>query len=376
MEAVGIDVLNKYFSELTDPRMESKIDHKLLDIIVLSICAVISGSENWKAIEAYGKSKEEWLKKYLELPNGIPSSYTIRRVFMALSVEEFEACFLKMIRAAFPLETGQVINIDGKSCRGSRDRANGKSAIHMVSAWASESGISLGQVKTSEKSNEITAIPELLDIIDVEGCTVTIDAMGCQRDIAKKIIDKGGDYVLSLKANQGTLHGDVELFFKDCLENKFRDTPFDFHKTVDAEHGRFEERSYWLINDINWLEGRSKWSELKSIGMVIAEREVDGKKTREARYYISSLTDSAAEFAKAVRGHWGIENSLHWVLDVAFREDECRIRKGNAPAIFSIIRHMALNLLKRDNSVKGGIKIKRMRAGWDNNYLLKLLMAL
>ena len=243
----------------------------------------------------------------------------------------------------------------------------------MVSAWATANRVVLGQVKTEDKSNEITAIPELLDVLALKDCIVTIDAMGCQKNIAAKIIDKDADYILALKGNQGTLHEDIKLFFQDASDTSFKDIRHDFHKTIDGDHGRIETRHYWIVSDIDWLEGKTDWKELKSIGMVESEREIGDKLTKETRYYISSLPGNAKLFGDAVRKHWGIENSLHWVLDVVFREDECRIRKGYAAENFAVLRHIALNLVREEKSIKRGVKGKRLKAGWDNDYLGKIL---
>lgn len=243
----------------------------------------------------------------------------------------------------------------------------------MVSAWATANRVVWGQVKTEDKSNEIRTIPELLDILALNGCIVTIDAMGCQKNIAAGVIDKGADYVLALKGNQGTLHEDIKLFFQDAKETSFKDIHHDFYKTIDGDHGRIETRRYYSVPDIEWLEGKANWKNIKSIGMVESEREIGDKTTKETRYYISSLPSNAKLFGEAVRKHWGIENSLHWVLDVVFREDECRIRKGHAAENFAVLRHIALNLVRQEKSIRRGVKGKRLKAGWDNDYLGKIL---
>lgn len=366
--------LHEHFSSMRDPRVRKKTRHKLGDIIVITICAAICGADDWVAIEAYGKAKYDWLKTFLELPHGIPSHDTFGNVFSVLSSIEFEKCFLNWIQSVCIVTTGQVVAIDGKKLRRSHDKSSNKSAIHMVSAWASDNMITLGQVKTAEKSNEITAIPELLDLLEIKGCIVTIDAMGCQKKIINKIVtDKKADYVIALKGNQGNLHDDVKLFFEEALKDNFDGIKFDFHETVDGDHGRIETRRYYIISDTDWLDGKKDWKNLNTIGMVIAERDDGVKISKEARYFICSIPPDAKLFAKSVREHWGIENKVHWVLDIAFREDESRMRKGDSPANFSIIRHIALNMLRHENTLKVGIKNKRLNAAWDNEYLLKVL---
>ena len=363
----------EHFSTLTDPRIQLKTSHKIIDIVIITICGTICGADNWTEIVRYGRMKQQWLKKFLELPNGIPSHDTFGRVFSLLSPKEFQRCFLDWIQAVFTITGGQVVAIDGKMLRHSYDRSNNKSAIHMVSAWASENGLTLGQVKTDEKSNEITAIPELLELLEIKGCIVTIDAMGCQKKIAAQIVDDDADYVLALKGNQGTLNDDVVLFFLDASENDFKDIDFDYHETVDGGHGRVEIRRYWAVSDIDWLDQKQDWKGLKTIGMVESERHIDEKVSVEKRFFIASINKDAKLLAKAVREHWGIENKVHWVLDVAFQEDDNRIRKDHAPENLAVIRHIALNLLRSEKSQKVGIKAKRKMAGWDDSYLQKVL---
>ncbi len=362
------------FSKISDPRIERHKMHNLIDIFVITVCASICGADTWNQIETYGKTKYDWLKKILELPNGIPSHDTFRRVFILIDPNEFRQCFINWVESLNSLlPTSQVISIDGKTLRGSHNKKDNKSAIHMVSAWASEMNMVIGQLKTEEKSNEITAIPKLLDMLDISGSIVTIDAMGCQKKIAAKIIDNDADYVLSLKKNQETLHDDVELFFQDAKNTDFKDIPHTYDETIDGDHGRIEVRRHWLVPDIDWLQGKHLWKGLSSIGMVERERDIDGKVTCETSYYILSLECDAKEFAVFARKHWGIENKLHWGLDVSFREDECRKRTGNSAENFAMIRHISLNLLKQENSMKKSIKTKRLEAGWNDKYLMKIL---
>ena len=365
--------ISEHFSSLRDPRIKLKTRHKLIDIIVITICAVICGADDWTEVEDYGKAKHDWLKTFLELPHGIPSHDTFGRVFSLLRSEEFERCFISWIHGVFEITGGQTVAIDGKTLRRSGERCSNKAPIHMVGAWAAQTGLILGQVKTEDKSNEITAIPKLLKLLEITGCIVTIDAMGCQKEIARQIADQQADYVLALKGNQGTLHKDVELFFEDALQCDFKDIPHESYETTDGGHGRVEVRRYVTVTDLDWLEERAKWKNLNLIGMVQSERHIDDNISRETRYYISSLPDDVQRFAEAVRNHWSIENELHWVLDIAFREDDSRVRNRNAASNLSILRRFALSLCKQEKTAKVGIKIKRKRAGWNNDYLITLL---
>jgi len=374
MEENSCTKIGEYFSAVTDPRVVGRTKHKLLDITTIALCAVISGADSWPEVETYGKSKYDWLKDFLELPNGIPSHHTFRRLFILLDPEELEACFVNWVRSAFNFPESKVVPIDGKTARRSHDRSASKPPLHMVNAWCVENGISLAQVPTADKSNEITAIPELLEILELKGCIVTIDAMGCQKGIAKRIIGKGADYVLALKGNQGALSEQVQSYFQQAKESGFGDISYDSHSTLDGDHGRIETREYTTISDIGWLQGKENWKALKTIAMVESERDVNGVVSKDARYYISSMENSAKEIGNAIRSHWGVENGLHWRLDIAFREDECRKRKGNSSENFAIMRRIALNLVNREKTIaKTGAKGKRLRAGWDNDYLLALL---
>ncbi len=359
-----------HFSELADPREDNK-RHKLIDIIAIVLCASICGAEKWEDIETFGRAKESWFRKYLELPHGIPSHDTLARVFGLLDPEQFNRCFLSWIQAINPRHEQEIINIDGKTLR--RSHGEGKSAIHMVSAWANKAGLTLGQVKVDEKSNEITAIPELLELLELQGCIVTIDAMGTQKAIAQSICEKEADYVLALKGNQGTLNDDIDLYFQDAVEQEFSIALFDYHKTVDKDHGRIEIRECWVTDDIEWLSMKDQWVNLQSICMMKNQRMIGEQQSEETLLYISSLKPQAQLIAEVIRKHWGIENSLHWVLDIAFREDECRKRKDHSAENFAMLRRITLNLLKQEKTCKRSIAGKRLLAGWDENYLEKVL---
>lgn len=365
------------FAALPDPRVERTKEHHLLDILTIALCGVICGADSFEEIEQFGNAKREWFATFLALPNGIPSHDTFGRVFAALDPDAFSRCFLDWVRATVPHHDGAIIAVDSKTARRSHDRGAGKAALHMASAWASDSGIVLGQVATGDKSNEITAIPALLAVLRLDGCVFTTDALGCQTAIARQIVRQGGDYVLALKANHPDLYHETAHLFTDAAETGYADYAADTAQTVHGDHGRVEGRRYATLYDaatLAHLDPDREWAGLRAVGMVEAECRVEGVVTRETRYYLTSLTDAGA-FGRAVRAHWGIENGLHWVLDVAFREDECRVRVGAAAQNFAVLRHLALNLLKAERSVKIGVKAKRLKAGWDEASLLQVLAA-
>jgi predicted transposase YbfD/YdcC len=371
MNSLENATLVDHFSRIPDFRCKHNKRHKLVDIMVITICAVIGGANDWNAIETFGKAKIAWLQTFLELPNGIPSHDTFRRVFSILSPNIFQDCFLSWINSVVQFTHGQVVAIDGKTLRRSHDKGSGKTAIHMVSAWATENGVVMGQVKTEEKSNEIIAIPELLKVLDISGSIVTIDAMGCQKKIVDQIIGQGGDYVIGLKGNQGNLLKEAEKLFCEINDNDF-----DYFETEEKGHGRVETRSYWVTDAIDFLSQKGEWRELNTIGMVESVREENGKASYEYRFYIGSIEKDAECFAGAVRKHWGIENQLHWSLDMVFREDESRMRKGNSAENFAVVRHIAANLLGHEKTAKLGKMNKRLKAAWDDKYLAKVLTQL
>jgi predicted transposase YbfD/YdcC len=362
-----------HFEPLTDPRCPNA-RHQLIDILVIAICAIICGAEGWEDIEEYGQAQAEWFHQFLELPHGVPCHDTFRRVLSRVNPDELTQCFISWTEALRDVSHGEIVSIDGKTLRHSFDHAASKAAIHMVSAWANRNRLVLGQLKVDAKSNEITAIPQLIKLLDLEGAIVTIDAMGCQKDIAQAITEQEADYVLALKENHKTLYDDVMLFFADARATEFAGIDHAHYKTVDGDHGRIETRTYWLTSDIEWIEAKGSWAKLQSIGMVESRREVEQSVTIDTRLFITSLPCDGVVFAQAVRQHWGIENSLHWVLDVSFAEDACRIRKDQGAQNFSVLRHIALNLLRREGRHKRGIKARRKRAGWDRGYLLQVLM--
>ncbi len=359
-----------YFIDVTDPRVERTKLHKLEDVLSIAICATICGAEGWTEMAFFGQCKEKWLKTFLELPNGIPTDDTFRRVISALKPDEFEACFQRWTEAISNHQS-EVIAIDGKTLRRSHDNAEGKSAIHIVSAWACQNKMVFGQIATEEKSNEITAIPKLLEMLVIDGSVVTIDAMGCQKKIAEKIKELNGDYIFSLKGNHGTLHEEVKLFMDDAIANS---SDYDYDCTTDGGHGRVEIRKVWYSENVQWIQDRPQWQGLSSLVAVESHRTVGDIINTERRYFISSISGIDAEIiGQMIRSHWGVENKLHWSLDVSFGEDNSRIRKGFGAENVSRLRRIALNLLKQDNTAKCGIKIKQQKAGWDEKYLQKIL---
>lgn len=362
-----------HFQSLPDPR-RLRVRYPLINVVMIALCAVICGADDFVAIAEFGRQRKKWFAKFLDLSAGIPSHDRFNAIFAAIKPAEFEKCLLSWITDLQEITAGQVIAIDGKTLRRSYDTASSKAAIHMVSAWATANCISLGQVVVDAKSNEITAIPQLLEILDVSGCLVTIDAMGCQTEIAAKIVAGGGDYVLAVKDNQPTLSEGIREFFGDHMEDDFARTKVSRHQTDEKGHGREETRSYYVCSLPDDLPDQGRWTKLMAIGMVISDTLRGGKASLEIRYYILSKMMSARRFGAAVRGHWGIENRLHWQLDVTFGEDQSRIRLGHADANFSILRRTALSMIKNNQSKKLGVKNKRLTAAWNEDYLLEILL--
>jgi predicted transposase YbfD/YdcC len=376
LKTTPISAIESHFARIRDPRINRTKEHKLTDIIAISICAIICGAQGWTDVEIFGQRKYAWLKTFLELPGDIPSHDTFGRVFALLDPQEFQDSFVEWVRLVNEITSGQVISIDGKQLRGSDDSVLGKRAIYMVSAWAEENHLVLGQRKVDAKSNEITAIPELLKILSISGCIVTIDAIGTQTKIAQTIIEREADYLLCVKENQGYLYQDICRLFEYDERQGFENASYDYAKTVNKGHGRIEIRECWSTSDPEYLHnlrGYEKWKALRSIAMVVSTRIIQGVETKQVRFYISSLKSDAKRILQVVRSHWGIENELHWVLDVALNEDRSRVRKDHAPANLAVLRHIALNLLKQEKSAKGGIRAKQLQAGWDEDYLLKVL---
>lgn len=339
------------FSDIKDPRTDSDFKlHLLIDIIFITICAVICRCDTWDEISEFGKVKEDWFSKYLKLPNGIPSHDTFRRIFMLLNPTEFNNCFALWTKELSKGCKNDIIALDGKTVCGSSFKSLGKKAIHIVSAWSTKNGIVLSQEKVFEKSNEITAIPEVLNTIDISGSVVTIDAMGCQRNIVSQIINQKGDYVLALKKNQLSVSQRVEEIFRKGLQTNFKNIDYDYHQTINEGHGRFEERNFYLIKDVSFFKSSKDWAGLKSVGMVETFVNRDDKVTSECRYYLTSLDSTAEKFGECTRKHWQVENNLHWILDVNFNDDDDRKRAKNSATNFSMVKRLALNLMKNDTS--------------------------
>lgn len=374
--------LVEHFKDLPDPRLDRTKEHELIDLLVIAICTLLCGGETFNDMEDFGHAKQEWFKTFLNLRNGIPSHDTFNRLLTALDPEKFLDCFLRWTQSLRQAVPQEIVALDGKALRGALNRD--QSVKYVVSAWAESNHLVLGQLKVADKSNEITAVPALLRVLELSGCIVTIDAMGCQKKIAKEIIEADADYVLALKGNQETVHQEVKTFLDQTVVEKAAPrlpraslskaaAGLASLETVEKDHGRLETRRYYQSAELDWFADQGKWEGLKSVGMVEAIREINGTRSVERRYYLSSLPLDVGLFARAVRGHWGVENKLHWVLDVCFREDQSRVRTGYAAENLATLRRLALNLLKREKTKKRGIKGKQLNAGWDHAYLLKLL---
>jgi predicted transposase YbfD/YdcC len=378
MEETPLSRLAIHFADLEDPRQAGGRRHRLLDIVTIAVCATICGADNWVTIANFGQAKESWFRTFLALEHGIPSHDTFRRVFALLAKEQFQAGYMEWIAAIVALLPGQIIAVDGKTARAAHDGREASSATHMVSAWATANGVALGQVAVADKSNEITAIPELLYLLDLKDCLVTIDALGCQKEIATQIVAQEGDYLLATKENQPHLHEDVVHLFDLGQATSFKNLEVGYASSESRGHGRQEHRQCWTLNDQGWLtylRKRRAWPSMRTIAMVRCERTVGEETTVCDRYYISSLDHQPERILLASRAHWQIENRLHWCLDMAFDEDRNRTRWRNGQANLNVLRQMALVLLRREKTLKGGIKTKRLRAGWDNDYLRTVLTA-
>ena len=364
-------VFLSHFKDLPDPRQAGKVIYPLAEVLLLCLLAVLGGAESFVDIALFGEKKLGLLRRFRPFRDGTPSHDQLGDIFASLDAVKFQHCFVSWV-ASLTGAAADVIAIDGKTLRRSFHKKSGKAAIHMVSAFAARQRLVLGQVKVADKSNEIVAIPALLDMMAIEGAIVTIDAMGCQRDIAQKIIDKKADYVLALKGNQGTLREDVEVFAAEQKANGFKDTEISRHQTVDGDHGRIETRTYTAFHTIEWLKERHNWPSLNGVVMVESRREIGDKIEEETRFYITSLAWLAAQLGPVIRSHWAIENSLHWVMDMIFRDDECRIRTNNAPANFTTLKHMASNLIRKTPG-KHSFRAKRKIAAWDDDFLASLI---
>lgn len=365
--------LLEYFADLPDPRIDRCKQHELIDILAIAILATICGAEHFTEMEEFGRAKQDWLKSFLKLPNGIPTHDTFARVFAQLKPSAFRERFIDWVQAISTATSGEVVAIDGKTARRSHDKAGGIKALHLVSAWATRNRLTLGQVKVDDKSNEITAVPELLRLLEIKGCIVTVDALNTQKEIAAEIREQGADYVLALKENHPNLQSEVSGIFVAVTASTANDPEIKPVETIETGHGRTEKRRCWSIPAPEWLIGFDQWRDLNSLILVEATREIKDQKTTELRYYLSSLPADAGRAAEAVRAHWGVENSLHWSLDVSFGEDDSRIRVGHAPENVALLRKITHNLLVHETSLKRGIKTKRLKAGWDEAYLMMVL---
>lgn len=374
--------LLEHFKDLADPRVSGRCDHELLDVMVIALCCLLCGGSTFYHMAQFGRDKEAWFRTFLRLPSGIPGHDTFNRVFAALKPQDFLECFLRWTQSLRKAVAGEIVALDGKALR--RAGRKGQAARYVVNAWASANGLVLGQLKVDEKSNEITALPPLLRALELAGCIVTIDAMGCQKKIAQEIIEADADYVLALKGNQETVFEEVKTFLDDALVQQQAAAarprgprpahPLAFTETVEKDHGRLEIRRYWQSGDLDWFADRGAWEGLRSVGMVESVRqEGEQPPTVERRYYLSSLPVDVERLARAVREHWGVENKVHWVLDVQFGEDQSRARAGHAAENLATLRRLALNLLRRDKTRQGGIRGKQLSAGWNHAYLLHLL---
>jgi predicted transposase YbfD/YdcC len=371
-----------HLAPMRDPRINRRKEHDLVDILVIAICCMLCGGEGFNDMEDFGKAKHDWFKTFLKLRNGIPSHDTFNRVFAALDPKEFLECFLRWTQSLRQSISQEIVALDGKALRRALDQ--GESVKYVVSAWAESNGLVLGQLKVADKSNEITAVPELLRVLELSGCIVTVDAMGCQKKIAREIIEADADYVLALKGNQEKVHEEIKTFLDGALLEQQATRPpgtklsraaasLKSFQTVEKDHGRLETRRYYQSDYLDWFADRARWEGLKSCGMVESIREVEGQTTTERRYFLASLNSEVETFARAVRSHWGVENKVHWVMDVCFREDQSRARAGYAAENLATLRRLGLNLLRREKTKKRGIKGKQLNAGWDHAYLLRLL---
>lgn len=374
--------LIEHFKDLTDPRVERTKDHDLIDVLIIAVCCLLCAGESFNDMEDFGKAKHDWFKGFLKLRHGIPSHDTFNRVFQALDPQQFLECFLRWTQSLRQAVAQEIVALDGKALRRALNKS--QNPRYVVSAWAESNNLVLGQRKVEEKSNEITALPELLRVLELAGCIVTVDAMGCQKKIAKEIIEADADYVLALKGNQETVHQEVKSFLDSSLTEQKKQRPkgalvpkevlaLQCWESLEKDHGRIEKRTYYQSEYLEWFADKDQWEGLRSVGMVESTREMNGTVTVERRYYLSSLKVEAQTFARAVRGHWGVENKLHWVMDVCFREDQSRARTGYAAENLATLRRLALNLLKRETTKKRGIRGKQLNASWNHPYLLKLL---